>query len=191
MFVHLWIGNNAQADGEPQDDKTLRSTFKPERLKALEAETNQASRYRMLATDVWESAKTDVGGTVERRLRSGMAFAVGGDWLGGSNLTRDTEHSDLPAWLIVSVAIALRVKLLAMLVVGLIGWRWSCGWSRDINLASLAMLWIPLPYVLSHAEHFSGPRLPLDGPLLCFAAYTLARVLSGGQRRGVCEADGV
>ena len=88
------------------------------------------------------------------------------------------------------VAVALRVKLLAMLVVGLIGWRWSCGWSRDINLASLAMLWIPLPYVLSHAEHFSGPRLPLTG--CCFVSRRLS--LAGPVRRpnrSVCEADGV
>jgi hypothetical protein len=31
-----------------------------------------------------------------------------------------------------------------------------------------------LPYLLSHAESLAGPRLPLDGVLLCFAAYALA-----------------
>jgi hypothetical protein len=57
---------------------------------------------------------------------------------------------------------------------GLLGWRWSYGWKREANLASLAMMWIPLPYVLSHAELLAGPRLPLDGVLLCFTAFGLA-----------------
>jgi hypothetical protein len=39
--------------------------------------------------------------------------------------------------------------------------------------AVLAMIWIPLPYVLSHAELLSGPRLPLDGVLLCYTAFAL------------------
>ena len=42
---------------------------------------------------------------------------------------------------------------------------------------SLAAIWIPLPYVLGHAEALSGPRLPLDGVLLCYAAFALACLL--------------
>ena len=61
----------------------------------------------MLATDVWESTKPTSAARWKGGCGAGMAFAVGGDWLGESNLTRDTEHSDLPAWLIVT-------------------WRWPC-----------------------------------------------------------------
>ena len=40
--------------------------------------------------------------------------------------------------------------------------------------SSLALVWIPLPYLLGHAESLSGPRLPLDGILLTYTALTLA-----------------
>ena len=41
-----------------------------------------------------------------------------------------------------------------------------------LNLS--ALMWVPLPYLLSHAEALSGPRLPLDGVLLCYSAFVLA-----------------
>jgi hypothetical protein len=43
--------------------------------------------------------------------------------------------------------------------------------------SSLALIWIPLPYVLSHAEALQGPRLPLDGILLCYAAFAIVYVI--------------
>ena len=46
--------------------------------------------------------------------------------------------------------------------------------------SSLAVMWIPLPYLLSHAEALSGPRLPLDGVLLCYAAFALCGMLPLG-----------
>lgn len=76
--------------------------------------------------------------------------------------------------------IALWGMLLVMLILCLLGWRWSCGWSREADLASLALIWIPVPYVLSHAENFSGPRLPIDGVLLCYAAFVLACIVRPG-----------
>src|ERR1700722_9980423 len=54
-------------------------------------------------------------------------------------------------------------------------------WPGRLALESLAMLWIPLPYILTHAEHFSGPRLPLDAVLVCYTAFVLGRVLSAGR----------
>ena len=45
--------------------------------------------------------------------------------------------------------------------------------------ASLAVFWIPLPYLLSHAELLSGPRLPLDGVLLCYSAFALLCLVPG------------
>jgi hypothetical protein len=60
----------------------------------------------------------------------------------------------------------------------------------------LAAIWIPLPYVLSHAEALSGPRLPLDGVLLCYAAFALACLLPAhgrlwaGESASGAEPDG-
>ena len=41
------------------------------------------------------------------------------------------------------------------------------------------VIWIPLPYILSHAAEFSGPRLPLDGVLLCYSAFALLCLVPG------------
>ena len=58
-------------------------------------------------------------------------------------------------------------------ILGLLGWRWSYGWRRLAMPASLALIWVPLPYLFGHAEALHGPRLPLDGVLLCYAAFAL------------------
>jgi hypothetical protein len=60
--------------------------------------------------------------------------------------------------------------VLGMLLLSLPGWRWSYGWRKESMPASLAVVWVPLPYILSHAEFLAGPQLPLDGVLLCYAA---------------------
>jgi hypothetical protein len=41
---------------------------------------------------------------------------------------------------------------------------------------------VPLPYLLGHAEALSGPRLPLDGVLLCYAAFVLVALVPGQGR---------
>ena len=73
----------------------------------------------------------------------------------------------------------LLVPLLAMFALAFLGWRWSYGWRKESMPASLAVIWIPLPYILSHAEALSGPRLPLDGVLLCYAAFAAACMIPG------------
>lgn len=185
MFVHLWEGNNAAAWGGPEDEKTLAKALPEDksqakdRLRDLLAESNQVRRYSMLARDVWDSVHDDPARTVENRLRSGVGFVFGADWLKDSKLWRETERADISTWMIDTYEIALPAVLLAMLVLGLLGWRWSCGWNPRVTLASLAMLWIPLPYILGHADHFSGPRLPLDGVLLCYTAFILVWIVPG------------
>ena len=66
-----------------------------------------------------------------------------------------------------------------MFALAFLGWRWSYGWRKESMPASLAVIWIPLPYILSHAEALSGPRLPLDGVLLCYAAFAAACFIPG------------
>jgi hypothetical protein len=41
------------------------------------------------------------------------------------------------------------------------------------------MFFVPLPYILTHAEALSGARLPLDGVLMCYAAFVLAALVPG------------
>jgi hypothetical protein len=70
-----------------------------------------------------------------------------------------------------------------MVLLATLGWRWSFGYCYESMPLSLALIWIPLPYLLSHAEGLSGPRLPLDGVLLCCAAFALVFLTPGvGQR---------
>ena len=72
--------------------------------------------------------------------------------------------------------------LLGVLGLAFLGWRWSYGWQVESMPAALAMFWIPLPYILSHAEALSGPRLPLDGVLLCYASFALLCLVPGVRR---------
>jgi 4-amino-4-deoxy-L-arabinose transferase-like glycosyltransferase len=174
VFVHLWMGNNSFADGGPQHEVALRTALPPERLYALRAEADQARRYRMLAADVGHSIKKDPAGTLEKRLRAGVCFLFGATWLHGLPLAQATSRPDMPAWIPDVVPVALAGALLGMLVLGLVGWRRS----RHGGLAPLALWWIPLPYILSHAEYLSGPRLPLDGVLFCYAAFAVASLLA-------------
>jgi hypothetical protein len=89
-------------------------------------------------------------------------------------------QAELPDWLQQSQSAVFAGALLALLVLGFLGWRWSLGRRMPARLATLAALWIPLPYLLTHGDYFSGPRLPLDGILICFSAFALARLLPGG-----------
>ena len=79
----------------------------------------------------------------------------------------------MPDWLAASYPAILYGCLLGMLALGLLVWRWTYGWRAQAMPSSLALIWVPLPYVLSHAEALQGPRLPLDGILLCYAAFAL------------------
>src|SRR5262249_30566838 len=80
----------------------------------------------------------------------------------------------LPPWLASHYAPTLLFSLLALFLLAFLGWRWTYGWAAQAMPSSLAVIWVPLPYVLSHAEALHGPRLPLDGVLLCYAAFALS-----------------
>ena len=57
----------------------------------------------------------------------------------------------------------------------------------EAGLAALAVMWIPLPYLLSPAESLTGPRQPLDGVLLTFAAFAIGCLVplrAGARLRG-------
>jgi hypothetical protein len=190
LYLDLWIGNNGPARGGPQSEQTLRDSLPPERVKQLVAEPNQARRYGMLAEDLQATILDKPTGIIEKRLRSGVCFLVGAGWFRDYALAREPVTPAQPTPLPRGLPLALRLALLVMFTLGLMGWRWSYGWNREANLASLAFLWIPLPYILSHADDFSGPRLPLDGVLLTFAAFALAWMFPPVARVVFPEDDG-
>ena len=68
-----------------------------------------------------------------------------------------------------------------MLLLAFLGWRWTYSWRKESMLLTLALIWVPLPYLLGHAEALHGARLPLDGVLLGYAAFALICLLPVGR----------
>lgn len=181
-YLHLWMGTNGRATGGPLDEARLRASFDGERLQELLDEPNQARRYGSLGRDLYEEVMRDPTAALGLRIDAALRFLLGGDWFRYGQLAEQREgdrYAPLPEELDVDIELPLRLSLLVMFVLALLGWRWSCGWSRSARLASLAAVWVPLPYVLGHAEALSGPRLPYDGLLLCYAAYAAVACLRG------------
>ena len=114
-------------------------------------------------------------------MRAALMFFVGEQWLKDGTMAEvtPTGQESMPDWLKKNQAVTLQATLLAMFVLAILGWRWSYGWRWESATATLAMLWVPLPYILGHAEGLSGPRLPLDGVLLTYAAFALACLIPG------------
>ncbi len=174
-YLHLWIGNNPAATGGPNYRRAL-DRASEEELRKIDA---QPKRYDELGKKVAEEAK-DGPNTMRRRIRSALAFFLGAEWFATGRLARPTGEGAMPEWVENAYPTVLHATLLGMLVLGLIGWRWSYVWRWESMPLALAMVFVPLPYVLSHAEMLSGPRLPLDGVLLCYAAFVLGCLLPGG-----------
>jgi 4-amino-4-deoxy-L-arabinose transferase-like glycosyltransferase len=186
-YYHLWIGNHPQATGGPRGNL-------PE--KELSRQTTRIDRDREYAQRIQQELHERPAETVRRRLRAGLYFVFGERWFTRERLVDPTGSEEIaPTWLAWSYPVVLESTLLGMIVLGLLGWRWTYGWRTSAMPSSLAMIWIPLPYVLSHAESLSGPRLPLDGVLLCYAAFALACLLPGrtrlweGERVSASEAE--
>jgi 4-amino-4-deoxy-L-arabinose transferase-like glycosyltransferase len=148
---HVWLGNRPDSTEEPASDRAK-----------LEA--------------VWEEMQLHPSRTIQRRIEAGLAFCFGDDWLRHGRLCRVDEGEtweSAPSWLARSYRSLLAGSLLGLLLLAGLGWRWTYPWSIEAMPSSLALIWIPLPYLLGHAEALHGPRLPLDGVLLCYAAYAL------------------
>jgi len=185
-YYHLWMGNNPQATGGPIDDRTLQANLDQQRLGKLLAESNQSRRYDMLSQEVLEEIVADPANTLARRLWAGLYFVFGKAWFDSHQLALHTTagaERALPSWLEQSRDGILHGTLLAMVLFGLLGWRWSFPHRQRTQLAALAAIWVPLPYLLGHAEMLSGPRLPLDGVWLTFTAFAVAYMIPGMARK--------
>lgn len=184
-YLHLWMGNNPRATGGPLPEQDLLETLAERRgeevnvTAELLGKTGEPERYRALAAPVLEEIERDPLATVQRRLRAGVCFFFGEDWLTQGKLWRDTPPTVEDGTLAPNgpYPLLLTGSLLGMLLLGVLGWRWTYAWRHEAMPSSLAVFWIPLPYILGHAEALSGPRLPLDGVLLCYAAFALCCLL--------------
>jgi hypothetical protein len=206
-WLHVWVGNNPQATGGPQTAE-MEKTLKAERLDKLRKEepfkSNQMKRYGELRTEALEEIQTKPLATLTRRLQALKFFLTGSDHPTPDGLMRyEDAHAALAdkpeeqkklLEFAADLMDCLAWTLLGMLVLAFLGWRWSFGWKAS-SLLAVAILWIPLPYLLGHAETGHGLRLPLDGPLLCLAAFAVVCLLPGigmqfikGEPRGSVEA---
>jgi hypothetical protein len=75
--------------------------------------------------------------------------------------------------------LAAGAMLFVLLALAVFGWRTSAG--EDCGLAALALILLPIPYLLSHAEKLSGPRLPWDALLAIFAGHAIVRCFAGNR----------
>jgi 4-amino-4-deoxy-L-arabinose transferase-like glycosyltransferase len=172
-YYHLWAGTEKGADGGPPPSG---HPALPKDLQNLDQE-DQPERYNRLAQRVVYNIQEHPDRVLRLRLQAGLAFVFGADWFKDKHrLWRgDDEY-----------AAVFYGSLLGMLLLMFLGWRWSFAWRRLSMPISVAVIWVPLPYLLSHAEALSGPRLPLDGVLLSYAAFALTCFVplrySGGGR---------
>lgn len=208
-FVHLWMGNNPLATGGPMTERAMLDALAQGQgdaglARQLAQTGGQPERYRLLAGPVAREVRDDPAGSLQRRLAAGLAFLAGENFLKDprdwQSLAEPTPvpppSSDeeppaaLPAWFAAALPSLLYGSLLAMLLLGALGWRWSYAWRVASRPLALAVVWVPLPYLLSHAESLSGPRLPLDGVLWCLAGFALA-CLVPGVRRDLIEREDI
>ena len=179
-YLHLWVGNNPLADGGPLTDRMRAAAPTAE----LEKIPGQAERYARLGALVRQEVRDHPAEAVRRRLQAGLDFFFGARWFQDGRLAEHASPGEtaMPGWLARGYPVTLQAVLLALVLLGLLGWRWTYGWRFDMMPATLAMIWVPLPYLLGHAEALSGPRLPLDGVLLCYAAFVLVSLVPGQGR---------
>jgi 4-amino-4-deoxy-L-arabinose transferase-like glycosyltransferase len=193
-YLHLWVGNNSQATGGPQDiynQDTMRDILakdwdvndpqKVQKRFATLTKKKQPERYAELAKVAVGNMADDPPAFIQHRLAAGLNFLFGAEWFTPRHALyregTDYESAGTLLGMDVDIPAVFAGTLLAMIVLGLLGWRWTYAWRYSSRPATLAVFWIPLPYVLGHAEAYSGPRLPLDGVLLCYAAFALACVV--------------
>ncbi len=184
-YYHLWLGNNPQATGGPNEN--VHPPVDPLGSPAQRSERDSAFANQM--RQEWNERPVE---TVRRRLKAGLNFIFGENWFTKGQFAEPTGSEEIePTWLAWTYPIVLESTILGLLVLGLLGWRWTCGWRASAMPSSLAVIWIPLPHVLSHAGALSGPRLPLDGVLLCYSALALACFLPGRQLLWVGERSAI
>ncbi len=154
-WLHLWIGNNEYATGGPEDEAMLESAPADD----LRGIKNQARRYGRLGTPVLEEINRQPVKTLQRRIQAGLYFLWGERFFTEHQLAEPTTSGeDISAW-----ELPLTASLLILFGLAFLGWRWTYGWRKECVPASLAVIWLPLPYILGHAGSEWSPAAPGRG----------------------------
>jgi 4-amino-4-deoxy-L-arabinose transferase-like glycosyltransferase len=171
LYYHLWIGNNPHADGGPLTREMLADAPRAE----LEQIDKQPARYARLGKEVAAEVRDRPVQTVLRRVQAFLKFFLGDALIKHGELAQPAQpDKEISAGLRDTYPMLLTLTLVLLLLLALFGWRLTYGWRWESMPAVLAAVFVPLPYVLGHAEALSGSRLPLDGVLLCYAAFAVA-----------------
>jgi len=167
---HVWVGNNPLSYGGPatRDMKTLLAD-----READLAGTPQAHRYAKLAESVKSEIFNEPSQTLVRRGKALLYYLFGTKSPNRNTIIEKGNGPEIEPW----VKNVIMGSLVGLLPLALLGWRWSYGWKQASAPIALAIYWLPLPYFLTHAEHLHGPRLPLDGALICLAALAVGCLL--------------
>ncbi len=175
-WLDLWVGNNPSATGGP----ATRAMWAKAPTEELQAISRQPERYTRLGRAVADEVKNNPVGTVRRRVNAALYFLLGARWFEDGAVAAVAQTSEpMPEWLEESYTPVLTGVLAGMLALAFLGWRWSYGWRWESIPAALAVMWVPIPYILGHAGALSGARLPLDGVLLTLAAFALCCAVPG------------
>jgi hypothetical protein len=183
-YLHLWMGSCPKATGGTLNEKELRESLPPARVQELIAEPNQAKRYNQLGRDVVQQIKEDPAAALRLRFSAAACFLAGESFAEkGTLVATRSDGAELPSVVRAWAPFTHLAALAVLFVLAALGWRLSEPCAADSRLATLAFLCIPLPYLLSHAESLSGPRLPWDVPLIVFAGFAVTWLLPSVQRQ--------
>jgi hypothetical protein len=162
-YYHLWLGNRPGATGGA----------------AATVRDDQALTERERAQEIWSTVSSDLGATLHRRIWAALSFVCGEDFLTRQRFSVYEKVEELPEESAERWRWWLAASWVFLFAFGALGWRWSFASGSAVAPAAVAVVMIPLPYILGHAEALSGPRLPLDGVLICLAAYAVVWLLAG------------
>lgn len=197
-YYHLSMGNNYDANGGPlseEEHAKALARYTPDKsadqwIQDLEGSPKQVERYRKLGPPTLTHVKKRPDLFMQQRLEAAQSFLFSHAWFedppdpadrkrAGRTLVGVSAADPMPDWLASRYQTVFGGVLLGMLFFGMLGWRWSFGWRDSSSPMALALIWAPVPYILSHAGELHGPRMPLDGILLTYTAFAIFALLPG------------